>query len=258
MNNTTGNNSIIKEFTIYNGTPHDALLIDPKHTHFNRKHKFVSNTPEVKPVATKESDGAINVNSTNNKVPPTIDTTGLLLPQDNFYVPHIEIPNSRTDIVIASDRYIWACLHNQKDLPPFYLDRLYNPQPVYDHDPDLNHAKYFKTPAKIVGYVLRAVMTPYAPWEYMQAINSGIPVSAASLKSCIMYYTQEKVKTKEMMRGYTGLFEHIAFLQKQLEYQVAMNQNLPDYMFPTAIDSKPITPDSLNQVLRPVAVTFEA
>lgn len=76
-----------KGFTYYNGTPHDALLIDPADTHFNRKHKFVIKTPEVKPVATKESDGAINVNSTNNKVPPTIDTTGLLLPQDNFYVP---------------------------------------------------------------------------------------------------------------------------------------------------------------------------
>lgn len=135
----------------------------PADTHFNRKHKFVIKTPEVKPVATKESDGAINVNSTNNKVPPIIDTTRLLFLQDNFYVPHIEIPNYPTDIVIASDRYIWACLHNQKDLPPFYLDRLYNPQPVYDHDPDFNHAKYFKTPAKIVGYVLRAVMTPYAP-----------------------------------------------------------------------------------------------
>ncbi len=66
------------------------------------------------------------------------------------------------------------------------------------------------------------------------------------------------MKTKEMMRGYTGLFEHIASLQKQLEYQVAMNQNLPNYMFPTAIDSKLINPNPLNQVIRPVAVTFEA
>lgn len=73
-----------------------------------------------------------------------------------------------------------------------------------------------------------------------------------------MYYMQEKVKTKEMIRGYTGLFEHIASLQKQLEYQVTMNQNLPNYMFPTAIDSKLINPNPLNQVIRPVAVTFEA
>lgn len=256
MNNK---NDIIKEFTVYNGTSHDTYLYRLSQTRINRNHKYVLKTPEERPNFFKALDTPINANLTIKQVPPSIDNTGLFLPQDDFYGTYIEMPAYQTDIVIGSSRYFWACLHNLKNLPPFYIDRLYIPQPVYDHNPDPNHAKYFNTPAKPVGYILKAAMAPYAPWEYVQAINSGIQVSAASLQSCIMYYTQEKVKNREMMSGYTSLFEHIDFLQKQLEYQVAKNRNFPDYMFPTPIDHNPtVNPGALAQDIRPAAVTFEA
>lgn len=248
-----------KEFTYYNGTAHEVLMLDPEHTHFNRAHKHVIDTPTDKPIATKKLDKPLNVYSTNKEVPPAIDTTGLILPPNDFYIPQIDIPPYQSDVVLVSSRYFWACLHNQETLPPFYMDRLYIPQPVFDHDPDPNHAKYFKAPAKIVGCVISAAMPPYAPDAYVQAIQSGIPVSAASLKSCIMYYTQEKIQAIMRMRGLTNLSYYIDFLQKQLNYQIDMNQNLPDYMFPTPIATKPVVnPVPLNQVIRPVSISFEA
>lgn len=260
MSNILNNKAVSKEFSIYNGTGHNKQesndLFSIADVDLNRLYQYVLR-PGAKPKWNKKHDLPLNAIQLVKEFPPAIDSAGLLMQQEDFYVPNIELPPligsplHMYDLIMASQRYVWACFHSWKFIPVFYLDRLYIPQKVYDHDPDPKREQEFSTKAKIVGCILRAASAPYAPLMYKNGIEQGQDVSAASLKSCILYYNQPKVFAEEKKHD-MNLLGTLDFLQKWLDYKVAMNQNLPDYMFPTPIAPTPFDPGT-----RPV-VTFSA
>lgn len=261
MSNILNNKAVSKEFSIYNGTGHTAdcnnILYTVNDVTTNRNHKYVRKEG-VEPEWIKKLDSPLNAKARTVLLPPTIDNTRLFMSQEDFYVPEIDLAprtsfsGSWLDIIMVSMRYAWACIHNYwLFLPRFYLDRLYIPQKVYNHDPDPKREQEFSTKAKVVGCILKAVVTPYSPAIYRTAIEQGEDVSAASLKSCILYYNQPIV-FNEQKKYDMDLLGNLNFLQKWLDYKVAMNQNLPDYMFPTRIAPMPS-----DQGIRPV-VTFSA
>lgn len=237
--------NILKLYSMWNGTDHNCPLFKQNQIYKARKkNNWVVKTPKAKAEFEKYVDNALNILKPQSikQYPPTLDPLGLIQAQEDFYPTQIEFPSEDRDVLIVSSRYFYGVLHSGPYNWRFHLDKLYIPQPVYSSDPD-------RGDVQIVGCFLRKAMAPLTPADYVLAINQHISVSTAGLRACLMYYNQIKTRS-EAVKWDTQFSNNLDIVNRQFNYQVAMNQNLPDYMFPTSIGSKPVNPAE--------AVTFEA
>ena len=237
-----------KNFSIWNGTDHNCLLFNQEQIYKVRKSKWVIKTPEAKAEYEKNVDKTLNIlqRQSIKRYSPTLDSRRLIQTHEDFYPIQIELPSDERDITIVSARYFYGVLHGSRWR--FYLDKLYIPQPVYSSDPN-------RGPAQIVGCFLVKAMAPLTPSEYVWAINQNMSVSTAGLQACLAYYKQEE-KRYEDAKYNPQFFHNLDVVNTQLYHQLAINQSLPDFMFPTPISSAMINPEPFNQ--RMGAVTFWA
>ena len=239
-------------YSMWNGTDHICQLFNQDQIYKARKNHWVIKTPETKAEYAKCVDKTLNIRNFQpiKQYSPTLDPLGLIQAQEDFYPQKIEFPSDERDIVLGSTRYFYGVLHGNPYVWRFYLDRLYIPQPVYNRDPD-------RGVAQVVGCFLRKAMSPLTPADYVWAINQHISVSTAGLQACLMYYNQAETRS-EAVKWDPQFDYNLGIIQTRLNYQIAANQNLPDYMFPTAIDKPIVNPVSFAQDIKPVVVRFEA
>lgn len=228
-------------FTVWNGTAHPCRLYERDQVHQSRSKKnLVEKTPNTEVEYVKYVDKVLNISQEpNRRESPTIDEQGLIQAQEDFYPPKIDFPHEARDIIIASSRYFLGVLHRNPYRWRFYIDSLYISQPVYDRDPE-------REAAKMVGCFLKKAMPPLRPADYVWAFRQRIPVSTAGLCTCVSYYQQWEIACEEAKED-PQFYYNLDAVKRQLDYQLAVNQTLPENLFPTRVTGK-----NFNQAVSPV------
>lgn len=234
-------NQKMKMFTMLNATNHVVKLFLKEQICKNRSNReLMAKTPTTVAEYEKPADGPMSIiQERERRESPTIDEQGLIQAQEDFYPPKIDFPHEARDIIIASSRYFLGVLHRNPYRWRFYIDSLYISQPVYDRDPE-------REAAKMVGCFLKKAMPPLRPADYVWALSQGIPVSAAGLCACVSYYQQWEIACEEAKED-PQFYYNLDAVKRQLDYQLAVNQTLPENLFPTRVAGK-----KFNQAVSPV------